>query len=187
MKKIAGKKTIKHKILRYLECKIMHIQDSPHKISLGVGLGLFIAWTPFLGLHILIALVLSVILKANKFATLVSIWVSNIFTFAIIYYPSYLVGRFVFQLSPWHTNMSKERVSALFNELFRPGNMITGFFTSQYWSRFWTLTSSIGLELWVGCFLVGGLVAVTGYIFCYYLINHHRSQNPHRRYKIISR
>jgi uncharacterized protein (DUF2062 family) len=185
MKKIIRKKRRKHKVLRYLEYKILHIQDSPHKISLGVGLGLFIAWTPFLGLHILMALVLSVLLRANKFAALVSIWVSNVFTFAVIYYPAYLVGRFVLQLFPWHENMSKERVSELFNDLFRPGNMITGFFTKDYWSRFWTLTSSIGTELWLGCFLVGGLVAVAGYIFCYYLINHHRTKNPHRRYKIL--
>jgi len=186
MDKTIKRKKGKYKILRYLEYKIMHIEDSPHKISLGLALGLFIAWTPLLGLHIFMALALSVLLRANKFAALVSIWVSNIFTFAVIYYPAYLVGRFFYGMFAKHENTNKEQISGLFNELFRPGSIITGLFTKHYWSRFWTLTKSIGPELWIGCFILGGLAAASGYIICYNAIKAHRKKNPHRRYRNIS-
>jgi uncharacterized protein (DUF2062 family) len=43
----------RNKLIRFLEYKILHIEDTPHKISLGVALGLFIAWSPLLGLHFL--------------------------------------------------------------------------------------------------------------------------------------
>jgi hypothetical protein len=176
----------KHKILRYLEYKILHIEDSPHKISLGLALGLFIAWTPLLGLHILMALAASVILRANKFAALVSIWVSNVFTFAIIYYPAYFVGRFFYQHFAPNKSLGKEQVSQIFSELFKPANVMAGIFSKAYWARFWTLTKSIGPELWIGCTILGVLAAIGGYVICYTMIKNHRAKNPHRRYKNIS-
>ncbi|MFA6185686.1 MAG: DUF2062 domain-containing protein [Phycisphaerae bacterium] len=185
MAKIARKKR-KHKILRYLEYKILHIEDSPHKISLGVALGLFIAWTPLLGLHIFMAIAMSVLLKANKFAALVSIWVSNVFTFAIIYYPAYVVGRVICNIFAMHENQNEEQVSHIFGELFKPSNVMAGIFSKAYWVRFWTLTKSIGPELWVGCTVVGLAVAIGGYLICYYMIKNHREKNPHRRYRVIS-
>jgi uncharacterized protein (DUF2062 family) len=173
----------KNKFLRFLEYKILHIDDTPHKIALGLAIGLFIAWTPLLGLHLLIVIFLSMLLRANKFAGLVSVWVSNVFTFFIIYYPSYLVGRTVCEVFVRNEDMSEEQVSEIFNRLFAPANIITDIFTKQYWIQFWDLTKSIGLELWIGGFIIGGLVAVCSYVICYNLIMSHRVKNPHRRYR----
>jgi len=171
------------KIFRYFEYKILHIDDSPQKIALGLAIGLFVAWTPLLGLHILIVIALSMLLRANKFAALVSVWVSNVFTFFIIYYPAYLLGRAVCGIFPNYKHLSNQEVSDAFNKLFSPSNVFTGFFTKQYWSDFVNLSKTIGPELWLGCFLLGGLVAVSSYIICYKIIMSHRAKNPHRRYR----
>jgi phosphotransferase system glucose/maltose/N-acetylglucosamine-specific IIC component len=45
------------------------------------------------------------------------------------------------------------------------------------------LLKQIGPELWIGCTILGGAIAVASYIICYYLIKSHRAKNPHRRYK----
>ena len=68
-----------------MNIKILHIDDSPHKISLGLAIGLFIAWTPLLGLHILLVIALTMLLRANKFAALVSVWVSVIFSLSHLF------------------------------------------------------------------------------------------------------
>lgn len=172
----------KHKLLRFLEYKILHIEDSPHKIALGLALGMFIAWTPLMGLHIFIALVLSMLLRANKFAALVSIWVSNVFTFFIIYYPSYLLGSFLFNIFAPERTLTREQVADAFNKLFGPANFLTGIFTKQYWSDFISLSKTIGPELWLGCLIIGSIVAICSYFICYKLIIKHRAKNPHRRY-----
>ncbi|MFA5293399.1 MAG: DUF2062 domain-containing protein [Phycisphaerae bacterium] len=173
----------KHPMLRYLEYKILHIDDSPAKIALGLALGLFVAWTPLLGLHILIVIALAILFRANKFVAITSVWVSNVFTFAIIYYPAYLVGRAVCGIFPNYRQSGGQQVSTSFNQLFAPMNMISGFYTKAYWLQFWVLLKKIGPELWIGCFLVGGMTAVISYIICYKLIMSHRAKSPHRRYR----
>jgi hypothetical protein len=172
----------KNAFLRFFEYKIIHIDDSPHKIALGLALGLFIAWNPLFGLHILMVIFLSILLRANKFAALVSVCVSNIFTIPFVYYPAYLVGRAVYGFFFPNGIMSKQQVSQLFTELFVPSNMLANFHTREYWRQFLTLSKAIGPELWIGCFLLGGFIALCSYIICYNLVRYHRARNPHRRY-----
>jgi uncharacterized protein (DUF2062 family) len=173
----------KNKLFRYFEYKILHIDDTPHKISLGVAIGLFMAYSPLLGLHLLQIIILSILLRANKFAALVSTWVSNVFTYAIIYYPAYLIGKIICNFFPNYSALSDQQVSSLFNKLFAPSNMLTGFYTKEYWRQFWMLLKQIGPELWIGCLILGSIAAVASYFICYYLIKSHRAKNPHRRYR----
>jgi len=176
-------KNKRHKLIRFFEYKVLHIEDSPHRIALGLAIGLFIAWTPLLGVHLLLVIALSILLRANKFAAFVSVWVSNIFTIPFVYYPNYLVGRAVYNIFTPDSAMSSQQVSAFFNKLFAPGNMLIGFYTKEYWRQFWILIKTIGPELWIGGFILGGLIAGVSYVICYNIIKSHRTKNPHRRYR----
>lgn len=180
---VAKKKIRKNQCLRFLEYKVIHIEDTPHKIALGIAIGLFVAWTPLLGLHIFIVIALSILLRANKFAAFVSVWASNIFTYAIMFYPAYLLGNFICDFFPSHSVLSDQQVSSLFNKLFAPANMLSGFYTKEYWRQFVLLLKEIGPELWIGCLLLGLVAAVGSYFICYKVIRSHRKKNPHRRYR----
>ncbi len=169
--------------MRFFEYRILHIDDSPHKIALGLAIGIFVAGTPTLGIRLWIIIALSILLRANKVAGLVSVWISNVFTYVPICYFSYLIGRGVFNIFAPDRTMSKEQVAEYLNKLFAPASIVTGFFTRQYWREFWNLTMSIGPELWIGGFVLGGLVAASSYIVCYNLVKAHRAKNPHRRYE----
>ena len=185
--KIIRRKKRKNKFLRFFEYKILHIDDSPHKIALGLACGLIVAWTPLLGIHLMMVIALAVLLRANKFAALVSVWVSNIFTIPFVYYPAYVVGKIACGIFSSRAQMSGEQVSALFAKLFAPSNMLTTFYTKEYWLQFWTLIKAIGPELWIGCLLLGGFIAAVSYVACFYIIKNHRAKNPHRRYRKYSK
>lgn len=73
--------------------RLARIKSSPDAIARGLALGVFIGFTPFFGLHILIALFLSFILRQNKIATFVGVWVSNPVTAPFIYALEYEIGR----------------------------------------------------------------------------------------------
>lgn len=178
----AGTKRRKLKSLRFMEYKILHIDDTPHKIALGVALGIFIAFSPLIGLHLPLVIVFCMLLRSNKFAALTSVWISNVFTYPFIFYPAFLVGRFLCRFLPFHVTLTSREVWAYLNRLFAPSNMISGFLTRDYWRHFWILAKSIGPELWVGCIFVGGIIAAASYFVSYRMIISHRLKNPHRRY-----
>ncbi|MBW8035386.1 MAG: DUF2062 domain-containing protein, partial [Planctomycetes bacterium] len=54
-------------LIHFITHKILHVDDSPNRIALGAAIGLFIAWTPAVGLHTLIVLAITSLTKANKF------------------------------------------------------------------------------------------------------------------------
>ena len=70
--------------IEYVAIRLKRIPDTPHKISLGMSCGIFASFTPFFGLHFLIAGLLSYLLRANILASLIGTFVGNPITFPII-------------------------------------------------------------------------------------------------------
>jgi hypothetical protein len=38
-----------NRLVRFVKLRILYANDSPHRIALGVAIGLFVAWTPLPG------------------------------------------------------------------------------------------------------------------------------------------
>ncbi len=70
--------------IEYIKIRIKRIPDTPHKISLGVSCGIFASFTPFFGLHFLIAGLLSYLIRGNVLASLIGTFVGNPITFPFI-------------------------------------------------------------------------------------------------------
>ena len=68
----------------YVGIRLKRIPDTPHKISLGMSCGIFASFTPLIGLHFLIAGLLSYVLRANVLASLIGTFIGNPITFPII-------------------------------------------------------------------------------------------------------
>lgn len=166
----------------FVKLRILHVTDTPHKIAMGVATGLFIAWTPALGIHMILVLAMCALLRANKLAGFASIWVCNPFTFVIIYGPSYYVGRVVVGLwkgMPWP---AWSEVKELVREIGAVGSIFTDFHRAAFWREMFDLLLKIGLELWIGCLIMGLIVAVAGYFLARGFIVWHRRRNPRRRF-----
>lgn len=71
---------------------IFEIKDSPHSISLGVALGLWIAFTPTIGIQMVMALIICTIFRANILIAIAMCWISNPVTMVPLYYSYYRVG-----------------------------------------------------------------------------------------------
>ncbi len=78
---------------------ILHTGDTPHRTALAFGIGVFIAFSPFLGLHIWIALLIAVLFRLNRVAILVGTYLNNPWTFAPIYLAGTSVGCFLLGIS----------------------------------------------------------------------------------------
>ncbi|MET0552856.1 MAG: DUF2062 domain-containing protein [Vicinamibacteria bacterium] len=67
---------------------LLHLQDSPHRIALAFGIGIWIAFSPLLGLHTVMALGVAFGFRLSRAAVLLGAYVNNPWTIA----PLYLAG-----------------------------------------------------------------------------------------------
>jgi len=72
--------------------RFLKIRGTPREIALGFALGIFVAMSPTMGFQMAIAIPIAAMLKWNKIAAAMAVWVSNPFTIPIIYWPTYYIG-----------------------------------------------------------------------------------------------
>ena len=74
---------------------VLHLDDAPRKIALGLAVGVFIGCTPFYGLHTLLAIVVAFAFRVNKVATVTGAWLNLPWFAPFVYGLSLKVGEFV--------------------------------------------------------------------------------------------
>jgi uncharacterized protein len=138
----------------FLSHRVLHLDDTPHRIALGVAIGFFVAWTPLLGGHMALALILCTLLRANKVAGVSFVWVCNPLTMGPIYYSSYRLGCALLPGAAGQSGRWNEVISRLFDESVPIWTRI-----SQLGSLSWDIV----LPLCVGCVIVGLIMAGLSY------------------------
>jgi uncharacterized protein (DUF2062 family) len=73
--------------------RFLRLRGTPEEVAKGVALGIFIGMTPTFGFQMVIALFFAWILKENKIAALIGVWVTNPITAPFIYAGQYETGR----------------------------------------------------------------------------------------------
>ncbi|WP_320199344.1 DUF2062 domain-containing protein [Agrobacterium sp. rho-13.3] len=81
--------------LRYMKLKLVRLSASPYSVAAGVAIGVAVAWTPFLGVHIIIAMALGFILRANLVAAALGTTFANPITFPLIWASTWELGHFM--------------------------------------------------------------------------------------------
>ena len=69
---------------------LLHLKDPPHRTALAFGTGVFIAFSPLLGLHTVIAIAIAFAFRLNRVAVLAGAWI-NAWALA----PCYAFGTFL--------------------------------------------------------------------------------------------
>jgi uncharacterized protein (DUF2062 family) len=64
--------------------RLRRLPDPPHKIARGVAAGVFVCFTPFFGLHFLLAAALAFVMEGNIVASLLATFFGNPLTFPLI-------------------------------------------------------------------------------------------------------
>jgi uncharacterized protein (DUF2062 family)/GNAT superfamily N-acetyltransferase len=136
------------------------LRTSPEAVAMGTAIGVFIAFTPTLGFHMVLALLLASFLKANRSAAVLSVWVVNPFTLVPAFLLAYYVGRAVLFLPPSGEDLEKV-LRLLGSEADKPPPELLEFFKA-----FAALGFSAILALTVG----GTLLGLAGAALVYPLI-----------------
>ena len=70
----------------------LRLRDSVRAIAIGVAAGVFVTFTPLMGLHIVLAMGLAWVLRGNLMAAVLGTAVGNPFTFPAIWLATYRLG-----------------------------------------------------------------------------------------------
>ena len=77
--------------------KLVRVKDSQDKLAIGFACGSMVSFTPFIGFHFFLAIILAYIFRGNIVASLIGTFVGNPFTFPFIWIFIYKVGNIFFK------------------------------------------------------------------------------------------
>jgi uncharacterized protein (DUF2062 family) len=80
---------------QYVTKRILRLTATPHAVAAGVAAGAFTSFSPFMGLHFLIAFVLAWVVRGNLLASALGTFVGNPLTFPFIWAASYNTGQYL--------------------------------------------------------------------------------------------
>lgn len=131
--------------IRELIKRLLHIEDTPERTALAYAIGIFLGFSPFVGLHTLVGLAIAFLFGLNRVAVLLGVWTNTPWWIVPFYVIATRVGMSVtgFRMD-WAT----------LKEIFQLG-MDQGFMSSDFWGG---MTSQWGLLL---SFLTGSLILCT--------------------------
>ncbi|MFD0859144.1 DUF2062 domain-containing protein [Roseovarius aquimarinus] len=80
---------------KYVQHRVTRLPDPPHRIARGIFAGVLVTFSPFFGLHFVLAALIAKILRGNIIASLLATFVGNPLTFLAIAASSLQTGHFL--------------------------------------------------------------------------------------------
>ncbi|WP_377510933.1 DUF2062 domain-containing protein [Octadecabacter sp. R77987] len=144
----------------YVKHRVRRLPDTPEKISRGIWAGVFTTFSPFYGLHFVVAAIIAKLMRGNILAALMSTFFGNPLTYVPIAVASLQTGHFLLGTRPnsdiheslgakfggagrdlWHNfkaiftpeQMDWHRLHVFYDEVFFPymiGGIIPGIITA---------------------------------------------------------
>ena len=133
---------------RYFYLRFIRLQGSPNAIARGLGVGAFAGMFPIFGFQILLGIFLAACVRGSKLTAVAATWISNPFTYLPLFAFNFRVGQW---LLPAQGFEFKQLQKMNWQEVLALG---PGFLTTWF----------------VGCFFMGCLVGVFGYVLGLWLI-----------------
>jgi uncharacterized protein (DUF2062 family) len=132
--------------------RLLAIDDPPERTALAFAIGVFIAFSPFLGLHTIAATMLAFAFRFNKIAIYAGTFVNNPFlTLVPIILASYAVGALVLGLP---LGLPPESV-----DLLRDPHLLTG----VWWSKLFASGGNVLLPFFIGAMVLSVVCSIIAY------------------------
>jgi uncharacterized protein len=139
-------------MLRATLRRLLAIDDPPERTALAFSIGVFIAFSPFLGLHTIMATALAFIFRFNKIAIYTGTFINNpILTLVPIILASYAVGALMMGRP---LGLPAEGV-----ELLKEPHLLTG----AYWRRLLAHSADVLVPFAIGGLLLSAVCSLVSY------------------------
>lgn len=148
----------KRSFRRYLR-QLLLLDEPPERTARTFGFGVFISFSPFIGLHIVIAMVILLFAKLNRLSFLAGVFSNTPWTVAPMLALGTGIGAFVLGRDTTLPELSAETLAS-------------GQFWKQLTSDAWNLLAPFML----GNFILSGVLALAGYAILKWFLLRYRSK-----------
>ena len=148
----------------FVVLRIFHLDDTPHRIALGVAIGLFVALTPTIGLQMVIGAFLATVLRANKFPAVALAWITNPLPMVPIVYFNWCVGHAVLSGAIEQDQSVRDQLAAVLTNVGGSVGVMSHLFDWSFWQALLTSLGSILPELLAGSLMVATVSGGAGYV-----------------------
>ncbi len=155
---------------------ILHINGKPESVALGVASGMFLAMTPTVGIQMILVTILNTIIRANRLAGIIMVWISNPLTLIPIYWADYVVGSLMLNRTMITYDKFQEKMQVILEHVKESG-IVTGFFD------FVSFIGELAVPLFLGGVVVGLLCGLPLYPITLRAVKKHRARKEARRMK----
>lgn len=114
----------------YLWHRLRRLRHRPHQVALGVAIGVFVSFSPFIGLHGPLSILLAFTLRGSAIAAFLAQVLGNPVTFPLIWFACWKAGCFLTGTEPMNIDFHNLSI--------------------------WRLIGTMGSQLWP--FALGGIV-----------------------------
>ena len=130
--------------------KLLQLDDSPESIALGAAVGMFIAWTPTVGIQMIMVLIMAAVIPMNRIAAFIMIYISNPVTMVPMYYINYVLGLTLLA----REGMTYDAFLQLWNTTLELAEKET------FWLATKTFMEQLGLPMLTALFVGGGVIGL---------------------------
>lgn len=142
---------------QYYKWRLMRLREHPQKLARGLAVGTFAGCFPLFGLQMIIAVLLAVIFRGNKFTAMMGTWISNPFTYVPIFWFNFQVGKLILHSAV--DDFSPQQIE----------------FNWDSWQQLANASLDIIVALFIGSFLVGVVISFLAYFISLKLLkNQHK-------------
>lgn len=157
-------------MLRNALRRLLTLDDPPERTALAFSTGVFIAFSPFLGLHTILATVLAFLFRFNKIAIYTGTFINNPFlTLVPIIVASYAVGAFVLGRP---LNLPDKGL-----ELLKNPHLLTG----SYWRALFFHSWDLLFPFAIGGSLLSVVCSLAAYPLTLHTLRAHRRSRAKRK------
>jgi hypothetical protein len=164
---------------RYIAHRVRRLPGTPYRIAAGLASGAAVSFTPFIGLHFVLAALLALLVRGNVVASAIGTAAGNPWTFAIIWPSIYGLGHWLLGGSLDSAQLSNPDFISLFSGLIRALlEFDLVYLIDHVWPVLWPMMIGgipIAVVVWIATFWT-----VRGAIAEYQHVRHRRMRSKVR-------
>ena len=174
------------RLFSYLFQRIIRLPGTPASIASGFASGVAASFTPFLGLHFILAGALAMLFRGNVLASAIGTFFGNPWTFILIWLADYEVGLRVINAFSYGTDLealSIDELVAIMGNVMR----FLSFTGNISWADLLRDIEQVFMPILIGGTVLGAIAWVTSFLLTFWVVKGWRLHRAKRLLKAVQR